>query len=158
MPAPKSAPVPAPEAEVAPAPPAQEAPAEAPAPRQRFFKGVHGITDGMVHHVKDAFFVGTESILAHFERTGGRDGNRVLYTEVSKADYERSEAERSAAIQDAELPELPLPAAVPQVTSNFFSELPLPAPGEAPVSAAPGGAGLTQPGADNGLAGSTGSA
>lgn len=55
---------------------------------QTFYKAVDGITDGMSYHTRDVVFPGTESLNAHYERTSGRDGDRVLYVKASKSDYD----------------------------------------------------------------------
>lgn len=131
----------------------EEAAPEDPA---RYFVGVSGITDGMTHYGTGDYFVGSETLLDHFRRSGGKDRTRVLYREVSEREWAAAEDARLAAIQDVEL--LPEPLAMNQVVPNQFTENsflaePLAAPGAAPIGAQPGGAGFTA--LDGGMAGSS---
>lgn len=59
----------------------------------KYFKAVKGITDGMVHHAKDEVFAATESIAAHFERTGGKNGDEVLYEPISDKEFASASVE-----------------------------------------------------------------
>ncbi len=89
-------------------------------PAHRYFESLLGITDGANHYGTGDHFVGSDSLIAHHERTGGMDGARKLYHEISEAQYERHEAERTAAIQDVDLP--PAAPTVNQVGQNMFGD------------------------------------
>lgn len=141
----------------APVPASEDAPviedAVIAAPTTSHFVGVHGITDGMNHYGKDDHFVGSEALLAHYERTGGFDGNRQLYRPITEADYTSREDARLEAIRTPDVPDLPLPVARDQVTENAFSSLELPS-AEPPIFATPNSASTVE----NGMATSSGSA
>jgi hypothetical protein len=61
-----------------------------------YYKAEFGITDGMTHYVDGAVFAGSPALDKHFEDTGGKDGERVLYVKSSKEDYDKYNEERSA--------------------------------------------------------------
>lgn len=56
--------------------------------KTRYFKAVDGLTDGFNAYGTDDVFVGSPDVVAYFDRTGGKDGDRVLIEEVDKAAYD----------------------------------------------------------------------
>ncbi len=119
-------------------------------PAERYFIAVNGITDGAIAHGTDDHFVGSETLLAHYDRTGGMDGARVLYREIDEGEYRTLEAKRLAAIQNVEVIELPQSPTINQVMENAWASDPIPGP--VPVGATPGGAGFTTAAVDRGMA------
>lgn len=61
-----------------------------------YYKADFGITDGMTHYVSGDVFAGSPALDKHLEDTGGKDGDRVLYTQSSKEDYDKYMADKAA--------------------------------------------------------------
>lgn len=59
-----------------------------------YYKAVGGITDGISHYSEGEVFAGTETLDAHFEETGGKSGDRVLYEKSDRKAYDEFTASR----------------------------------------------------------------
>lgn len=86
-------------------------------PSTHYFKSVAGFTDGSNFHGDGDYFIATDTVLDHFARTGGKDGQRTLYYEVPESEYRADEEARALAIR-TEAQELPTPTPINQVVNN----------------------------------------